>query len=567
MSIENPTPLAGRGSHVQEGVFDGLMHQDEDAYLRDLAGVDSLEHARTLRVVVNTAIGSGISHLGSKLMNLVELNLSGSMLESVRDLGTGFRSLQVLWVARCGLQGLDGLAALPSLRELYASYNDITDLQPLDSCAELEVLDVEGNCIADVEGLHVLASCCPKLQSLSLSGNPVASDPEYRSLASSLISSLCYLDDERVTSAHTHGEPYEGHLALDTASASTTSHQSPSGSTILLSSCVAPSDDVKSTSAESELLLVLSGIKHARVGVDSAEFRELEMTLLVASELPSEDAPPPGTGMMPVSASSWMRCSQQCSLPSLSRSLAATSATASSSPRASSGGSAGSSSRLAPPHDRSSSGQQQQQPIKRVSSGSGRPPSARPFSARIGTASLVMRPGSAALGAAAGSAPPTAGGGGLTGGLYWKKNRLMGSLAAGGSGKASSAMDDDEEAGGSTLTFGGTDGTIGGSLAKDLRRRKRATPPSGAVRGGDSGGSVLDIAEQTASGKVGGGAPLGKGSATWNRTAASGSERSSYDSAALLEELRRWKVGERFILPNGSYHWILPNGSYAPLSL
>ena len=47
--------------------------------------------------------------------------------------------MQVLWVSRCSLPGLDGLSALPALRELYASYNDITDLQPLDSCSELEV--------------------------------------------------------------------------------------------------------------------------------------------------------------------------------------------------------------------------------------------------------------------------------------------------------------------------------------------------------------------------------------------------------------------------------------------
>ena len=85
-SVENPTPLGGRGSHAAESQWELLAcdQQDEDAYLRDLTGVDSLDQASSLRVVVNTSSGSGISHLGSKLMHLIELNLSGSMLESVR---------------------------------------------------------------------------------------------------------------------------------------------------------------------------------------------------------------------------------------------------------------------------------------------------------------------------------------------------------------------------------------------------------------------------------------------------------------------------------------------------
>ena len=535
-------------------MFGSLVLQDEDAYLRDLTGAESLEHARTLRVVVNTAIGSGISHLGGKLLNLVELNLSGSMLESIRDLGTGFRSLQVLWVSRCGLPGLDGLTALPALRELYASYNDVSDLQPLDGCAELEVLDLEGNCVEDQEALHVLGSCCTKLQSLSLAGNPLASALEYQELAARLIVSLIYLDDVRLPSASgLHGASAIGE---DTESQRASAAEIPGAASVseidsALSdgsmrplTCMAPDGggEVASSPAESELLLVLSGIKHARVGVDSAEFRELEMTLLMASALPPEDSPAPGTTMLPVSASSWMRCSQQGSLPSLirsrSHSLASAGPAASSSPRVSTGGSAGSSGR---PRDVSISGYgsqdclQPQPTPRRGNGGSGRPPTARPFSARIGTASSAARPGTAALGAAFGSAPPTAGGGGMTGGLYWKKNRLLGTLG-GGSGKTSIAMEGDEDAGGSALTFGGSEGTIGGSLAKDLRRRKRATPLETGK--GKPGGSLLDMASRT------GGATSSDSIVVAAQTgmAHPRSERSSYDSEALLEELRRWKV-------------------------
>ncbi len=62
---------------------------------------------------------------------LRELKLNGSSLGSLRDLGSGLRHLQVLWVAHCGLTALEGLGALSGLRELYASFNQVDDMQPL----------------------------------------------------------------------------------------------------------------------------------------------------------------------------------------------------------------------------------------------------------------------------------------------------------------------------------------------------------------------------------------------------------------------------------------------------
>ncbi len=41
------------------------------------------------------------------------------------------KSLQVLWIAHCGLQAFDGIGSLPVLRELYASYNEVERLEPL----------------------------------------------------------------------------------------------------------------------------------------------------------------------------------------------------------------------------------------------------------------------------------------------------------------------------------------------------------------------------------------------------------------------------------------------------
>lgn len=63
-------------------------------------GVPDLSEATSLSLSVNTH-EAGVSHLGPKLPALVELNLSHSVVESLRDLGTGFRVLQVGRVRTC----------------------------------------------------------------------------------------------------------------------------------------------------------------------------------------------------------------------------------------------------------------------------------------------------------------------------------------------------------------------------------------------------------------------------------------------------------------------------------
>ena len=62
-----------------------------------------------------------------------------SHVPSVRDLGTSFSRLRVLWLSRSGVRELDGISSFSSVVELYLSFNDITDLSPLGGCDRLEV--------------------------------------------------------------------------------------------------------------------------------------------------------------------------------------------------------------------------------------------------------------------------------------------------------------------------------------------------------------------------------------------------------------------------------------------
>eukprot|EP00955_Chlamydomonas_euryale_P030675 322942-Chlamydomonas_euryale.AAC.1 len=311
LDAENPTPQQqrcaglGGGGGAGEGAPALLLvagAADEDAYLADLAGVERLCDATSLRAQVNTGLVT-VAHVGPKLPSLTELNLTGSVLESVRDLGTGFRLLQVLWVAQCGLRDLDGLSGMPSLRELYASYNDIADVHALDACGELEVLDVEGNCMVEPGSLAVLAGACPRLQSLSIGGNPMLDAPGFHQQLAALRSALPSLEevdmggsgsgggaggahahaDTRVEGAHAaahHQGAEDEHAAPRHADAQSGTHAHGKSAT----AC----DGAGAHDAEMDL--VRQGIKHARVGVDSVEFRELEMTLLVVGDALAPEA-------------------------------------------------------------------------------------------------------------------------------------------------------------------------------------------------------------------------------------------------------------------------------------
>ncbi|KAF4010065.1 hypothetical protein G4228_001286 [Cervus hanglu yarkandensis] len=128
------------------------------------------------------------------------------------DLGTSLGHLQVLWLARCGLADLDGISSFPALKELYLSYNDIWDLSPLCLLEQLEVLDLEGNCVEDLGQLRYL-QLCPRLATLTLEGNPLCLWPgpgpthqvprgyNYRAEVRKLIPQLQVLDE--LPAAHT----------------------------------------------------------------------------------------------------------------------------------------------------------------------------------------------------------------------------------------------------------------------------------------------------------------------------------------------------------------------------
>lgn len=89
------------------------------------------------------AVDICLQHINIHLPQLMDLNLEGSVLSSLRDLGCGLNNLKILRVSRCGLTSLDGLFGLQSLEELYAPNNTIEDLSPCTFLPNIKHIDLK----------------------------------------------------------------------------------------------------------------------------------------------------------------------------------------------------------------------------------------------------------------------------------------------------------------------------------------------------------------------------------------------------------------------------------------
>ncbi|NWW42945.1 LRIQ1 protein, partial [Pedionomus torquatus] len=85
---------------------------------------------------------------------------------------------------------------LPLLQILLLSQNRLTELVPLNSFVSLEKLDIQNNCLSDLKGIITWLSGCLKLRELSLSGNPLLQERNWRPSLCMTLPSLQFLDGE-----------------------------------------------------------------------------------------------------------------------------------------------------------------------------------------------------------------------------------------------------------------------------------------------------------------------------------------------------------------------------------
>ena len=110
--------------------------------------------------------------------SLEYLNMNDSIVRCFRDLGTSFKNVRVLHLARCELRELQGIQAFEQLEELYIAHNAIEDLFDVSLCENLQILDFEGNNVSAIEQLKYLRRM-PRLTDVNFCQNPVAKELTY----------------------------------------------------------------------------------------------------------------------------------------------------------------------------------------------------------------------------------------------------------------------------------------------------------------------------------------------------------------------------------------------------
>ncbi|NXT48213.1 LRIQ1 protein, partial [Pluvianellus socialis] len=85
---------------------------------------------------------------------------------------------------------------LPLLQILLLSQNRLSELVGLNSFVSLEKLDIKNNCLSDLKGVITCLNGCHKLRELSLSGNPLLQERNWRPSLCKILPSLQFLDGE-----------------------------------------------------------------------------------------------------------------------------------------------------------------------------------------------------------------------------------------------------------------------------------------------------------------------------------------------------------------------------------
>ncbi|XP_033149328.1 uncharacterized protein LOC108600561 [Drosophila busckii] len=175
-----------------------------DELLRRVTERTDLENVETVRLrVISYTIS--LSRLSLFLPRLQHLDLSGSVLSSLRDLGYGLMQLTHLNISNCGLQSFDGTSGLPAIRVLIADSNMIQRVGPLSELSQLQVLQARNNRISEL-GLLSFLGLCAQLLEVELGGNPVCRLPLYRDTLRRSVPTLQLLD----------GQPLDNELNVET---------------------------------------------------------------------------------------------------------------------------------------------------------------------------------------------------------------------------------------------------------------------------------------------------------------------------------------------------------------
>ena len=137
---------------IEQDEVEDVIDLNEKILCLALGGIDVSE--LTTLTKIELRVDSSIHNLqvtGEILPSLDILKLNDSVIRCFRDIGTSFKNVRVLHIARCEIREAQGIQAFEQLEELYISFNEIDDLVDISFLEHLSVLDFEGNNVSSTE--------------------------------------------------------------------------------------------------------------------------------------------------------------------------------------------------------------------------------------------------------------------------------------------------------------------------------------------------------------------------------------------------------------------------------
>lgn len=171
-------PTAAAVRHAPQ--VGNALPTDEEVRLEELSTL-RLSYKNILRI--DNLVG---------LQALTMLCLDNNVIEEIENIGH-LVNLRWLDLSFNNISSIKGLETLTELQDLSLYANNIESLENLDQCVKLECLSVGRNKISKLENLLYLRQF-KALRLVTLEGNPVCKDPEYRMFVLAYLDRLKYLD-------------------------------------------------------------------------------------------------------------------------------------------------------------------------------------------------------------------------------------------------------------------------------------------------------------------------------------------------------------------------------------
>ncbi|XP_055856164.1 uncharacterized protein LOC129919330 [Episyrphus balteatus] len=194
--IEEDDNYPGR-AYLLPVVLPNVTEPTLDELLRRVTGRHDIQNVDSVKLRVISYMVS-LCRLSLFMPRLVHLDLSGSVLNSLRDLGCGLIHLTHLNVSNCGLSSVDGTSCIPTIEVLIADGNMIQLVGPLSTLVMLKKLSLKNNRISDL-GMLTFLGMCTNLIDVELQGNPVTNYILYRRTLQRNLPSLELLDGQPFT--------------------------------------------------------------------------------------------------------------------------------------------------------------------------------------------------------------------------------------------------------------------------------------------------------------------------------------------------------------------------------